>query len=83
MGGVHRDLELSVARSRKNIFFGASVWIKNKGGLNSMRRATVSIIAHRRLIYQNSNMTPTPSGHVSIFGLVFFLLKSPLEIVRQ
>ena len=25
---------------------------------------------------QNSNMTPTPSGHISIFGLVVFLLKS-------
>ena len=28
-------------------------------------------------------MTPTPSGHISLFGLVFFSLKSPLEIVRQ
>ena len=35
------------------------------------------------MIYQNSNMTPTPSGHISLFGLVFFSLESPLEIVRQ
>ena len=28
-------------------------------------------------------MTPTPSGHICILGLVFFSLKSPLEIVRQ
>ena len=35
------------------------------------------------MIYQNSNMTPTPSGHISLFGLVFFSLKSPLEIVRK
>ena len=28
-------------------------------------------------------MTPTPSGHISLFSLVFFSLKSPLEIVRQ
>ena len=28
-------------------------------------------------------MTPTPSGHISLFGLVFFSLESPLEIVRQ
>ena len=28
-------------------------------------------------------MTPTPSGHISLFGLVFVSLKSPLEIVRK
>ena len=28
-------------------------------------------------------MTPRLSGHFSIFGLVFFVLKSPLRIVRQ
>ena len=28
-------------------------------------------------------MTPRLSGHFSIFGLVFFLLKSPLGISRQ
>ena len=28
-------------------------------------------------------MTPAPSGHICILGLVFFSLKSPLEIVRQ
>ena len=29
------------------------------------------------------NMAPRLSGHVSIFGLVFFMLKSPLGIARQ
>ena len=28
-------------------------------------------------------MTPRRSGHISIFGLVFFVLKSPLGIPRQ
>ena len=36
-----------------------------------------------RSIYYNSNMTPRLSGHFSIFGLVFFVLKSLLRIVRQ
>ena len=64
---------------KKIYYFLASVWIKNKGsgeggGGSSIRHATAAIIAYQRLIYQNSNMTPTPSGHISIFGLVFFLL---------
>ena len=32
---------------------------------------------------KNSNMTPRLSGHISISGLVFFVLKSRLEIARQ
>ena len=36
-----------------------------------------------RSIYLNSNMTPRLSGHFSVFGLVFFVLKSLLRIARQ
>ena len=36
-----------------------------------------------RSIYLNSNMTPRLSGHFSIFGLVFFVLKSLLRIATQ
>ena len=36
-----------------------------------------------RSIYYNSNMNPRLSGHFSIFGLLFFVLKSLLGIVRQ
>ena len=36
-----------------------------------------------RSIYLNSNMTRRLSGHFSIFGLVFFVLKSLLGIARQ
>ena len=36
-----------------------------------------------RSIYLNSNMTPRLSGHFSIFGLVFFVLKSFLGTARQ
>ena len=34
-------------------------------------------------MYLNSNMTPRLSGHFSIFGLVFFVLKSLLGVARQ
>ena len=36
-----------------------------------------------RSIYENSNKTPKLSGHFSIFGLVFFVLKFLLGIARQ
>ena len=36
-----------------------------------------------RAIYQKSNMSSRLSGHFSIFGLVFFVFKSLLGIVRQ
>ena len=36
-----------------------------------------------RSIYENSNMTLRLSGHIPIFCLVFFVLKSLLEIARQ
>ena len=36
-----------------------------------------------RSIYLNSNMTRRLSGHFSVFGLVFFVLKSFLGIARQ
>ena len=31
-------------------------------------------------IYKNSNRTPRLSGHFPMFGLVFFVLKTPLEM---
>ena len=34
-------------------------------------------------MYKNLNMTPRLSGHISIFGLVFFVRKSLLGIARQ
>ena len=34
-------------------------------------------------IYHYSNMAPRLSGQTSIFGVVFFVCKSPLEIERQ
>ena len=34
-------------------------------------------------MYKNSDMTPRLSGHFSIFGLVFFVLKSLLGIAKQ
>ena len=37
----------------------------------------------RRLIYQYSDMAPRLSGQISIFGVVFFVSKSPLGIERQ
>ena len=36
-----------------------------------------------RSIYQYSNMAPRLSGQTSIFGVVFFVSKSPLGIERQ
>ena len=36
-----------------------------------------------RSIYQYSNMAPRLSGQTSIFGVVFFVSKSPLGIGRQ
>ena len=36
-----------------------------------------------RSIYQYSNMVPRLSGQTSIFGVVFFVSKSPLGIERQ
>ena len=36
-----------------------------------------------RSIYQYSNMAPRLSGQTSIFGVVFFVSKSPLRIERQ
>ena len=36
-----------------------------------------------RSMYYNFNTTPRLSGHVSIFGLVFFVFKSLLGIARQ
>ena len=36
-----------------------------------------------RSIYLNSNMTTRLSGHFSIFGLIFFVLKSLLATARQ
>ena len=36
-----------------------------------------------RSMYKNSDMTPRLSGHFSIFGLVFFVLKSLLGVARQ
>ena len=36
-----------------------------------------------RSMYKNSDMTPRLSGHFSIFGLVFFVLKSLLGIAKQ
>ena len=36
-----------------------------------------------RSIYQYSNMAPRLSGQTSIFGVVFFVSKSPLGIDRQ
>ena len=36
-----------------------------------------------RSIYQYSNMGPRLSGLTSIFGVVFFVSKSPLGIERQ
>ena len=35
------------------------------------------------MIYQYSNMAPMLSGQTSIFGVVFFVSKSPLGIKRQ
>ena len=36
-----------------------------------------------RSLYYNSNMNPRLSGHFSIFGWAFFVLKSLLGIARQ
>ena len=40
------------------------------------------MIAHVRYA-KISNMTPRLSGHFSVFGSLFFVLKSLLEIARQ
>ena len=36
-----------------------------------------------RSIYQYSDMAPRLSGQISIFGVVFFVSKSPLGIERK
>ena len=36
-----------------------------------------------RLIFKNCNISPMLSGHISIFGLVFFVLKSLLGIATK
>ena len=41
------------------------------------------LINSRRSKNQYSNMTPRLSGQTSIFGVVFFVFKSPLGIERQ
>ena len=52
--------------------------------VNSTSFLAVSKVANSpRSIYWNSNMTPRLSGHFSMFGLVFFVLKSLLGIARQ
>ena len=44
----------------------------------------LTIIVNRpRSIYQYSDMAPRLSGQTSIFGVVFFVSKSPLGIERQ
>ena len=47
-------------------------WFLNSRGVNRPRS-----------IYQYSNMAPRLSGQTSIFGVVFFVSKSPLGIERQ
>ena len=52
--------------------------------ITSICCCTVQIFAIRpRSIYQYSNMAPRLSGQTSIFGVVFFVSKSPLGIERQ
>ena len=46
-------------------------------------KIALSIRNSPRSINEDSNMTPRLSGHISIFGLIFFELKSLLGIVRQ
>ena len=43
----------------------------------------LSMLNRPRSIYQYSNMGPRLSGLTSIFGVVFFVSKSPVGIERQ
>ena len=45
-------------------------------------RGRILLLLRTSSIYQNSNLTPRLSGHFSIFGLVFFALKSRLGTGR-
>ena len=48
-----------------------------------MRYARSLLFNRPRSIYQYSNMAPRLSGQTSIFGVVFFVLKSLLGIDKQ
>jgi len=48
-----------------------------------LERGLISASNSPRSIYWKTNMTRRLSGHFSIFGLVFFVLKSVLGIARQ
>ena len=50
---------------------------------SSLRELGISFHNRPRSIYQYSNMSPRLSGLTSIFGVVFFVSKSPLGIEEQ
>ena len=51
--------------------------------LSKLRSVHSSQFNRPRSIYQYSNMAPRLSGQTSIFGVVFFVSKSPLGIEGQ
>ena len=51
-----------------------------KQGLGVLLLSLDGMVVYRRV---NSNMTSSLSGHISIFGSVFFVLKFLLGITRQ
>ena len=51
--------------------------------ITGVHRLLVIVRNSPRSIKKNSNVNPRLSGYISILGLVFYLLKSVLEIARQ
>lgn len=51
---------------------------------SGMVRIKITCNSPRSIVYESSNMTTKPSGHISInYGLVLFVLKLLLGITRQ
>ena len=60
--------------------FGRMFWRKYRATLSQSKTVGTN---RPRSIYQYSNMGPRLSGLTSIFGVVFFVSKSPVGIERQ
>ena len=61
------------------MLFDYTCYLKKQG----LKKKKNSGLNRPRSIYQYSNMAPRLSGQTSIFGVVFFVSKSPLGIEGQ
>ena len=74
-----KNLEFDDTLNHDSLF---TIYISKKARRGNLPMFDRVLIAHVRYV-KNPNMTPRPSCHFSIFGLVFFVLKSLLGIARQ